>query len=150
MTEKESNLDSNHVPVSIIIPTFNRAGQIRNIIEALKKQSVRNFEIIIVNDGSTDNTNSTLEELLSIQNEIKVVEQVNKGRASSRNLGARNAKGDLLVFYDDDVRPVADSISKHIECQEKFPDSICGGNQIEDKNLIQSDIQQFKHYLSTK
>jgi glycosyltransferase involved in cell wall biosynthesis len=140
----------NTVPVSVVIPTFNGGEQIRNVIDALKKQSFRDFEIIVVNDGSTNNTKNILEEIKINNTNIKIFEQPNKGRASSRNLGAANAQGHLLVFYDDDVRPVEESIKKHVEFHEKYPQSICGGNLAEDESLIHSDFQLFKLNLSWK
>lgn len=84
--------------ISVIIPTYNEENVIADCIESLKKQSVKDFEIIIVDDGSTD---STLQILKNIN--VRVLEQKHQGPAMARNLGVREAKGKILVFVDSDM-----------------------------------------------
>lgn len=89
--------------VSIILPTFNRAKFLPNSLEAIKKQTYENWELIVVDDGSTDDTQQVLEcSLLSFKNETKVISQTNKGPANARNSGIKAAKGDFIAFYDSD------------------------------------------------
>lgn len=92
--------------LSVIIPTYNRSGALKRLIESLNAQTAENFEIVIVNDGSTDDTASYLSRLTPSKKYIlKVHHLQNSGRAAARNFGARRATGDLLIFFDDDVRP---------------------------------------------
>lgn len=82
--------------ISIIIPTYNEEDVILNCLDSLSKQSFTDFEIIIIDDGSTD---KTLENL----NQIRVFHQNHLGAGAARNLGAKQAKGEILVFVDADM-----------------------------------------------
>jgi glycosyltransferase involved in cell wall biosynthesis len=86
---------------SIIIPSFNRAYIIERAIEAVLGQSFQDWELLIVDDGSTDNTQSIIEPYL-IDQRIKYLYQKNKGVCSARNKGALNARGSYLIFLDSD------------------------------------------------
>lgn len=136
--------------VSVIIPTYNGAHKILNTHRALEHQSVKDFEVIVAIDGSNDSTQELLEGKTFTFNNFKCISQSNKGRAAIRNFGAKAASGDLLIFYDDDMRPEQDSISKHVEFHSNYKDSICGGNQLEDLKVLKTDIQRYKAYLSRK
>lgn len=85
--------------VSVIIPTYNEEEDILFSIKSLKEQSYKNIEIIVVDDGSTDKTL----DIISKFKGIKVIKGSHKGPGFSRNLGAKKAKGDILVFIDSDM-----------------------------------------------
>ncbi|MGH7837111.1 MAG: glycosyltransferase [Candidatus Binataceae bacterium] len=88
--------------VSVIVPTYNRAGTIGRCLTALRAQDFgRPFEIVVVNDGSTD---STLEVLAGFP-EVRVLTQANAGPAVARNHGVRAATGEIVLFTDDDCEP---------------------------------------------
>ncbi len=90
-------------PVSIIIPTFNGASRIGNCLEALLTQVAGlDVEVLVVNDGSTDETDSAVERYSG----VRLITQPNAGPASARNLGAQEARGDILLFTDDDCVPM--------------------------------------------
>ena len=78
--------------VSVVIPTFNRASFIKRAINSVLNQSLSPFEIIVVDDGSTDNTKEILKDL-----PIRYIYQKNKGVSSARNRGIKEAKGN--AFY---------------------------------------------------
>jgi len=82
---------------SVIIPAYNEEKTIGKTLESLKKQSFRDFEIIVVDDGSKDGTAE-----IAKKNGAKVIKQKNAGPAAARNNGARNAKGEIVVFIDAD------------------------------------------------
>lgn len=86
---------------SIIIPTYNESGVILNCINSLHKQSFRDFEIVVVDDGSTDNTFIKLNSL-KLSN-LKVINQNHQGPGAGRNLGVKHSKGEILVFVDSDM-----------------------------------------------
>jgi glycosyltransferase involved in cell wall biosynthesis len=92
---------------SIIIPTYNRAHIIRSAIEAVLVQTFSDFELIISDDGSTDNTEKIVMPLLK-DSRIKYFVQSNNGVCAARNFGAKKATGKYLVFLDSD-----DSISEN-------------------------------------
>lgn len=84
---------------SVIIPTYNRSDLLIEAINSVLNQSLRDYEVIIVNDGSTDNT----KEVLSVYgNKIRVIHQENSGSEKSRNAGAEITNGDYLCFFDSD------------------------------------------------
>jgi glycosyltransferase involved in cell wall biosynthesis len=94
------NLFSLHA--SVIIPTYNRADRIGHCLTALRNQDFgQSFEIIVVNDGSTDNTLQALAKFP----EVRVITQRNAGPAAARNRGVSAACGKIVVFTDDDCEP---------------------------------------------
>ncbi|NOY76732.1 MAG: glycosyltransferase [Calditrichaeota bacterium] len=85
--------------VSVIIPTFNRAAWIANAVDSVLKQTFRDFELLVVDDGSTDDTLEILERFGS---SITFVAQPNRGVSSARNTGIGLASGKYLCFLDSD------------------------------------------------
>lgn len=88
---------------SVIIPTYNGAKKIGSTLEALTKQTVRDFETIVVIDGSTDNTLEVVEPFIHCLPELRLIQRPNGGRAVARNTGAAEARTASLIFFDDDV-----------------------------------------------
>lgn len=86
--------------ISVVIPTYNRADSLKNCLNSLKKQIFKDFEVIIVDDGSKDNTKEVFD-LLKNEN-FRYVYKENGGQSSARNLGVREAMGDIIAFTDDD------------------------------------------------
>lgn len=87
--------------VSVIIPTYNRAGCIGDAIESVLAQTYIDYEIIVVDDGSTDETRKVLERY---GDRIRYFYQENAGVSAARNLGVRQARADLIAFLDSDDR----------------------------------------------
>jgi glycosyltransferase involved in cell wall biosynthesis len=85
--------------ISTIIPTYNRHDLIVSSIESVLAQTYQNHEIIVVDDGSTDNTLGILKQY---QDKIKVVQKDNGGSASARNIGLEHASGDYIAYLDSD------------------------------------------------
>ncbi len=85
--------------VSVIIPVYNGAKYITEAINSILRQNYPNIEILVVDDGSTDNT---LEVLKIFGNKIKILSQKNKGPSAARNLGLQNAKGSIIGLLDSD------------------------------------------------
>ncbi len=141
--------------VSVIIPTYNGQHKIGNVLAAVMGQTVRCWEIIVVIDGSTDKTEEVAEKLLAEWGEAsgrawKVIVQPNGGRAVARNRGAKEASGELLMFFDDDMRPEAACVNAHIRHHQHVQNSIAVGMQVEDRRVMKTDIQQYKAGLSRK
>ncbi len=95
------NHDSNNPKVSVILPTYNRAHLIKRAIQSVLDQTYQNFEIIVVDDGSTDNTE---EQVRSFNNpKIRYIRyNENKGAAFARNAGIKASRGDYIAFQDSD------------------------------------------------
>jgi glycosyltransferase involved in cell wall biosynthesis len=97
---------------SIIIPTFNGASRIGNCLDSLVKQTTgRDVEILVVDDGSTDNT----AKVVRGYSLVRLITQINAGPASARNRGALEARGRILLFTDDDCVPMPDWLETMLE-----------------------------------
>lgn len=130
--------------VSVIVPTFNGAAKISCLLDALLNQTMLDFELIVVVDGSTDNTVQVVAPYISKFGRLKLIEQSNTGRAAVRNRGAKEAEGELLIFYDDDMSPSLDSVQKHWNFHEKTKQAILCGYPVEGIDESKSDIQNYK------
>src|SRR5690606_2374704 len=87
---------------SVIMPVYNRAELVKQSIDSVIRQTFQDFELICINDGSTDNTLEVLSELEKIDSRIKVVSHENKGRCQARNYGIAHAKAKWIAFLDSD------------------------------------------------
>ena len=88
--------------ISVIIPVYNSEKYISRCIDSIIAQSYENWELILVNDGSTDNSLNILNHYKQKDFRIFVYSQKNKGPGAARNLGIKNASGDYIVFIDSD------------------------------------------------
>jgi glycosyltransferase involved in cell wall biosynthesis len=138
------------ISVSVIIPTYNGANKILNTLRALEEQSYSDFEVIVVIDGSTDDTAKIIRSNTFKFHNLSIIEQENSGRAAVRNRGAKEAKGDILIFFDDDMRPVDNCVRLHIEHHKKHNNTFLVGSQLEDYTVLNTDIQRYKAFLSRK
>ncbi len=89
--------------ISVIIPTYNEKVDLEKCIESLGAQTCSDFEIIVVDDGSTDGTIQILSNLEKNLPSFKFIVENHAGAGSARNLGAKSAKGEILVFVDADM-----------------------------------------------
>lgn len=87
---------------SIVIPVYNVAPYLRECVDSVLAQNSTDYEIILVDDGSTDNSPAICDEYAQKYNQIKVIHKVNRGPSDSRNIGIKEAKGDYLIFIDAD------------------------------------------------
>ena len=87
---------------SVLIPAYNCADSIADTVHSVLRSGLTEFEILIINDGSTDETASVLAELSSIHPNVKVLTQSNGGVSSARNLGLSHAQGEYIIFVDAD------------------------------------------------
>jgi glycosyltransferase involved in cell wall biosynthesis len=85
--------------VSVVIPTYNRAGLIRETLDSVLAQTHRDIEVLVVDDGSTDDTAAIIGAYGSL---VRYLRQPNAGQAAARNNGTRAATGDFIAFVDDD------------------------------------------------
>lgn len=88
--------------LSIIIPAYNAANTIERLIVVLENQDFDDYELIIVNDGSTDSTESIVRGCTRKYSNITIISQINKGVSSARNTGMKQANGEYLLFLDSD------------------------------------------------
>lgn len=91
------------IKISVIIPVFNEEKNIIDCLQSLEKQLISNFEVILVDDGSFDNTINIINQYKSKNYKLNILLQKHKGPALARNLGVLSAIGEILVFIDADM-----------------------------------------------
>ena len=106
--------------VSVIIPTFNCAHYITDAVESVLNQTYNDFEIIVIDDGSTDNTRSVLQNYIE-SGKIKYIYQENMGPGAARNSGIQMARGDYIAFLDADDVLLPASLQRRVRLFEKYP-----------------------------
>jgi len=129
---------------SVIIPAFNSEKTIEKTINSVLEQTVKPEEIIIVNDGSTDNTKKIVEGIAKKNNSVKLFSRKNFGISASRNFGALKASGEIIAFLDSDVIAEKKWLEKLIvPLQDKKVFASCGKYSVELNNSISSDFFSF-------
>lgn len=125
--------------VTVIVPVYNCEASIEKCVESIRKQTYSDLEIILVDDGSCDNSGAICDMLQKEDTRIKVIHKKNGGVSSARNTGIENAKGDYIQFVDSDDYIVGTMTEKLVETIERNHTqiAICGytkiiGNQREE------------------
>lgn len=134
---------------SIIIPVYNRAKTLPTCLDSVISQDFDDFECILVNDGSSDNSLSICKEYSLKDSRFKVFEKPNGGVGSARNLGLEKAKGDWIVFVDSDDRILSNHLSQFKESFESKQgiDVVFCGLQYEGGPEHPSHIYETKAYV---
>jgi GT2 family glycosyltransferase len=111
--------------ISVIIPTYNRLDRLKMVLSALELQTCPQdeFEVVVVSDGCTDGTDTFLQSWQTSLNLIPVF-QDNQGAAAARNFGVEEARGELILFVDDDVVPEPDLIRTHINAHQAYSEEM--------------------------
>lgn len=92
----------NDYKYSVIIPVYNIAAYVELCVSSIVKNSYKNIEIILVNDGSTDNSAEVCDRLSQVYDQVTVIHQENRGVSAARNTGIHAANGDYVIFIDGD------------------------------------------------
>ena len=121
-----------NILLSIIVPTYNRAHMLRDTIKSVLNQTYPHFELIIVDDGSTDNTEEIMKPFLS--EKVFYYKRENAERSAARNFGTKQAKGDYLNWFDSDDTMFPDHLLQAVEMISKYnrPEFFSLGFQYED------------------
>lgn len=107
--------------VSIIVPVYNIEKYVSACIESLVNQTYKNLQIILVDDGATDNSGKICDEWANKHPKIEVVHKLNGGLSDARNAGIDNAKGRYIFFVDGDDYVLPDYIEKIMNCDPEIP-----------------------------
>ena len=127
--------------ISVIIPVYNTENYLKECLNSVINQTFKDIEIICVNDGSTDNSLSILEEYARTDSRIKIINQKNQGVSSSRNNGIKSARGEYIMFLDSDDLYKPDLCEKVVEkIDSQSPDIVMWGHDCRcDKKIIKTD-----------
>ena len=140
--------------ISIIIPIYNVEKYLDECLTSVMNQTYKNFEVILVNDGTKDNSIEIVNKFISKHNNIKLVNKENGGLGSARNVGINHARGKYLIFIDSDDYIEATYIEKlYTEIEKSKSDIvICGINKYYEnsKNIepVNLEVENNKSYSS--
>jgi len=131
--------------ISVIIPTYNRKDALIRAIDSVLSQTYTDFELIIVDDGSTDDTSLMFKDNDNENGKIKYIYQENGGVSKARNTGIKFAKGDFIAFLDSDDEWLPKKLEKQVDFLKKNKNiKICHTNEIWIKNGLRIN-QHNKH-----
>lgn len=113
---------------SVIIPAFNCEETIEKTVDSIAASGIKDYEILIIDDGSTDKTGSICDSLAQKMPSVRCVHQVNAGVSAARNCGIKNSQGEYLIFFDADDSLDPNSLSNAVNTIEtKRPDMLIFG-----------------------
>lgn len=121
--------------VSIIIPCYNYAHFLPECFENLKNQSFTNWECLVIDNSSTDNSKEVIQSFATLDNRIKYLYQPIKGPSAARNLGIKEAKGEFVQFLDSDDLLEVNKLKNGISIFNNHPDAA----------IVYSDMRYFAH-----
>ncbi len=142
----------NNPLVSIVVPVYNNEKYIKKCIQSIINQSYHNLQIIIVNDGSTDDSGCIINEYAADDTRITLINQENSGVSAARNIGILKAEGEYLTFIDGDDYVSVDYIENLVACAvENSADMVITGitmvNTDESviKEIVPGEYVRFEH-----
>ena len=121
--------------ISIIVPVYNAEETLNRCIDSIINQTYTNWEILLINDGSNDNSGNICDEYVTRDKRIKVFHKNNEGASSARNLGLDNVSGDWITFCDSDDFVYPEWLNNYVENISDDIELICQGFEC-DKILI--------------
>ena len=107
--------------VSVVIPTFNRATVLPEAVDSVLDQTYKDLEILIVDDGSTDDTRRSIQERFGSLSQIRFLSKTNGGPASARNMGIRRSEGELIAFLDSDDLWIPEKLELQVRQIDRSP-----------------------------
>ena len=110
--------------VSVIIPTYNSEKYIKKCLKSVLAQTYTNFELIVVDDGSTDKTFQICNKFAEADSRLKCISIVHSGVSQARNAGIDNASGELVTFFDADDYPESSILEEYVKAVDMWGDSV--------------------------
>ena len=140
------------IKISVIMPVFNDEEKLNGSINSVLNQTLTEIELICVDDGSTDNSLSILNDFAEKDDRIRVFSQKNQGSGKARNKGISEAKGEYIAFLDSDDQMVDnDALNQlYTEAKKNNVDMASGGIQFVDKGKISYEFSCFKPITELK
>ncbi|AMQ87246.1 glycosyltransferase family 2 protein [Marinobacter sp. LQ44] len=133
--------------VSVITPTFNRADYLPVAVESVLAQTMPDLELIVIDDGSTDNTAAVMQPFLE-DPRVRYLAQDNQGQSAARNRGIESAKGDFICFLDSDNAWLVSKLDKALEAFRDNPqaDIVYGDYIVIDAQGAEQGVNRMKRY----
>ncbi len=118
-----------HPKFSVIIPVYNTADYLRECLDSVLKQTIKDLELIVIDDGSTDGCWEIIQEYTAIHSQVKALQQNRKRQGAARNLGLSHARGEFIGFVDSDDKLPLDIYEYMYELAEEHSSDIVVGIQ---------------------
>ena len=132
------------VKVSVIVPCYNVEKYLSECLDSIVNQTLKDIEIICIDDGSTDKTNQIINSYLQKDSRIKLISQKNSGLSASRNLGIEKSKGEYISFIDADDYMELTSLEKSYDISKKYDLDMLIFKLINfDENYVKSEDEYF-------
>ena len=132
--------------VSVIIPAYNAAQTIKQCVQSVLTQSFNDFEVVVVNDGSADETPNICNSLAQEDARVKVIHQTNKGRTAAREVGFENASSQWVCFVDADDTIPQNSLSDLYSMASVQTDVVFGnGYTLNNEHRKTIPLSDFRH-----
>lgn len=132
--------------VSIIIPVYNGSMYIGECLQHIMDQNYQNLQIIVVNDGSVDDTEEIVKGFMAKDARISIITKKNEGPAAARNTGLKFADGEYVIFFDADDIMCQDAVNKMVACASQYHVDLVIGNyyrfDVRKKNMHQINRNQ--------
>lgn len=142
--------------ISVIIPVYNHAHTLERCLASIRAQTVQPLELIIVNDGSTDNFNEIIKKIDKSGLNTKIVRQSNQGAAAARNRGFRESTGEYVIFLDADtvakpkmLEKMAAMLAAHPEASYAYSQFKFGWKTMQSQEFSQQDLKQYNFIDTT-
>lgn len=143
----------NNYLVSIIVPVYNTEKFLKSALDSIKMQSYRNLEVLLINDGSTDDSGSICDSYAKSDKRIKVFHIDNHGVSYARNIGLQEAIGQYITFVDSDDTIAVNMIEELVNALDKYKcDCVIGGcNYVNNSRLTSKQLIRVRnHYVLKK
>ena len=134
--------------ISVILPTFNRAAHLENAVKSVIAQTFSNWELIVVDDGSTDNSVEIIEPFLEHHPNIRYMKHKNRNVALSRNAGIQASFGRYITFLDSDDHYLESHLASRIALMEAMPDvDLLSGGFLCDETIMVKDCRDITQLI---
>lgn len=132
---------------SVVVPTFNRSSTLRQTLGALIAQDYPDYEVIVVDDGSTDDTSEMVRQAFP---SVRYLRQSNRGPAAARNAGIQAANGEIVAFTDDDCLPPYDWLTRLADGYARYPEVAGVGGYLEAPTevLRHNILARYERYMT--
>ncbi|MFI5348843.1 MAG: glycosyltransferase family 2 protein [Elusimicrobiota bacterium] len=145
--------------VSVVIPTYNRARLVGSAIESVLAQNYANIEILVVDDGSKDDTVAMMARIYGGNPKVRFLPKANGGVSSARNLGIRESRGEFVAFLDADDAWLPGKLALQLECLSRFPEAgmvwtdmaaVDGDGKVLHERYLHRMYSAYEHYPSLR
>ena len=140
-----NTLNTPNPRVSVIIPAYNGDRYIVQAVESVRHQTYRDFEILVIDDGSTDKTRQVLEPYFD---RLRYIPQANQGVAAARNRGLQESRGEFVVFLDQDDICYPEKLALQVACFDENPEVDIvhsGWQRVDAEGKPQSNVEMWNH-----